>query len=389
MSNLFIEDFRYAGFWVSRYNLQDYLMNVRGGRTLSHRRYDYCTYGIVESIINCMATNNVEFNVKDHEICRLLEQLIRAGGYDEHGVYSQAAHQAMHNLCVMQGKNPADHVLYNKNISGRFGQVKTKIKSLFGIGKKKEQEPQKSADKPNKNKILYRISATLTGVAAVGAVMLMTGDKTGTATQADVARGSVPTFKTITVGDTTHSSTQVYNLDRCFYPRAQAARSPFTQHIDRMAKSVNAAAPVATDSASVRLTRASESALNILLGQRKAAELCRQVQAQIDAGIFAAPRGMSVPRIAHAMTMSRIYEGKSVILDALKSKVRLTPAQQAAFEQHIDEIGDLGVKLQRRMASGQRLSTHSRYDHASRALQTAHIKNLKQLNQLRKMAHTR
>ncbi len=383
-------DFTYAGFGVSRYNLRDYLDNIKGRQAL-FQRYNCYAFGIVDSIIYSISTNNVQFNVKDQEICRLLEELVRAGGYDEHGVYSESAHQAMRNLCIMQGKNPEHHVLYNKNIPGRVDKIKNKIQNLFGFGNKKQQEQRPVPASSRKNKILYRVTATLTGLMAVGTAVFMTSDLTKSNTESDVDAARVSAFKTISVGDTTHHAAQIlYKLDK--WRLSRNAQSPFfvaKPALKPMHGASARVAPVATDSASVRLTRASQSALNVLLGQKKADKLCRQVQAQIDAGIFAAPRGMSVQRIAHAMTMSRIYEGKSVILDALKSTKRLTPAQQAAFAQHIDEIGDLGVKLQQRMASGHRLSTHSRYAQAPRALQQAHVKNLKQLKQLRKMARTR
>ena len=92
---------------------------------------------------------------------------------------------------------------------------------------------------------------------------------------------------------------------------------------------------------------------------------------------------MSVQRVAHAMVMSRIYEGKSVILDALNTDKQLTDAQQSAFEEHINGIGIRGEKLQQRMSKKQKLSSHSKFDRSSYAKQQAHIKNLKQLRQMR------
>jgi len=428
-------DFKYAGFEVSRYNLRDYVEDMKASRGISKLHYDYYAYGIANSIIFEISINNVQFDAKDREICKLLEEIIRLAGYDKNGVYSETAHRAMRNLCIMQGKNPEHHILYDRNISGRLGAAKAKIAGFFGLGKKKKNTPkpsekpapapvpvrepapvQKSAPKPiskpvetksvepqpktveakhqgvlRKNKMFYRGAATVGGLALLGFSLFMAYDLTKSTWETEPVKDQTPTFKTVSVGDTAYRSTQVYNLADVY--KSPNILTPFLTATTSAQKAQSApertVAPVATDSVSVRLTQASQSALNILLGQKKADDLCRQVQAQLDAGIFAAPRGMSVQRIAHAMTMSRIYEGKSIILDALKSKVRLTPAQQAAFEHHIDEIGDLGVKLQKRMASGHRLSTHSRYDHASKAMQKVHIKNLKQLKQMRKMARTR
>ena len=61
----------------------------------------------------------------------------------------------------------------------------------------------------------------------------------------------------------------------------------------------------------------------------------------------------------------------------------LTVEQQKAFNDHIASIGDLGVKLQKRMAKQHNLSNHSRYSKASKSLQMEHAKNLKQLRQIK------
>lgn len=141
----------------------------------------------------------------------------------------------------------------------------------------------------------------------------------------------------------------------------------------------------ATDSLSVKLTDASRSALTILIGNENAQKLCKNIRAKFDAGIFQLPDGMSIERVAHAMEMSRIYEGHSIILDALNSDVKLTDAQQQAFNDHIASIGDLGINLQKRMAAKHKLSRNSRYDHANQSLRMTHVKNLKQLKQAKKL----
>lgn len=119
------------------------------------------------------------------------------------------------------------------------------------------------------------------------------------------------------------------------------------------------------------------------MGAKKRDALYDKIQQQVDRGIFKIPNGMSVQRIAHAMKMSRIYEGESIILDALNNNIKLTEAQQIAFEKHIDGIGIRGEKLQKRMMQKQKLSNHSKFDKSSYAQQKAHVKNLKQLRQLR------
>jgi hypothetical protein len=62
-------------------------------------------------------------------------------------------------------------------------------------------------------------------------------------------------------------------------------------------------------------------------------------------------------------------------------------AQQQAFNKHIADIGDLGVKLQKSMAAKHKLSKHNHYEHAKKSLRKTHAKNLKQLKQAKKYMH--
>ncbi len=406
-------DFRYRGFSVSRYNLIDYLEDIKASRGAFRRRTGYQMYGIglAQSIIAAIADNDFDFNPKDQAVGKLLEDIIKAAGYDSHGVYAEDAHAAMRNLRQKQGKNPDDFELHDKTLGGLFGRAKSKVKSLFGIGRGKSKEapvatrptpevaptpvtskpapkPKKAPTAKQKSNASYKITLAVTGLAALGTVMYY-----GSPVK-EASENTTPTFKTISVGDTTHNISRPYNVTDGISQKQSVPVLNFAASAQKVTpsapKAATPASAVATDSVSVRLTRASKSALDILLGAKKSADLCRRVQSQIDAGIFVAPNGMSAERIAHAMTMSRIYEGKSVILDALNSKTKLTPAQQAAFAQHIDDIGDLGVKLQKRMASQHKLSRHSKYDKASKSMQKVHIKNVKQLKQVRaKLARTR
>ena len=122
-----------------------------------------------------------------------------------------------------------------------------------------------------------------------------------------------------------------------------------------------------------------ENALNIIIGEQAYLELYKKIKHQVLHKRFKIPEGMSIERIAHAATMSRIYEGKSIVLDALETKVNLTPDQQKMFESHIESIGVRGEKLQKRMSEKQTLSNHSRFDQASHSAQQKHVKNLQKL----------
>lgn len=373
--------FVYSDFLVSRYAIEDHIKSIKRGCGSEHfaRR-------VIASMIEAIADNDCKFDVKDAAMCQLLEEMVRDGGCGTDGVYTEAAHKAMRNLCIWQGKNPDEHLLYNKNIRGLFDKAKSKIKGLFGFGKNKQPvvetaekvSPVKtggSADAPSRKKGgLYAMAVTITGVVAAGAVMLMGPAKS--TPDADMGAKPVPTFKKVSVADTSYNMNRVYNIGQNSLKKRNAA--------------ANKVAPqVATDSLSVQLSKTSKSALDVILGVKQANELCRRVRHQIDAGIFTVPNGMSVERVAHAMLMSHIYEGNSIILRALKSALKLTPAQQVEFNRHVAEIGDMGLGLQRRMAAKQKLSKHSYYDCTSAQLQKVHVKNLKQLKQLQKAVRTR
>lgn len=160
-----------------------------------------------------------------------------------------------------------------------------------------------------------------------------------------------------------------YNANSCVYCNQLdlsriVGRTPPTQYQSEEMKNINAYC---------------ENALNIIIGEKAYLELYKKIKHQVNNQIFEIPEGMSIERIAHAATMSRIYEGKSIVLDALETKVKLTPDQQKMFESHIEGIGVRGEKLQKRMSEKQTLSNHSRFDQASHSAQQKHVKNLQKL----------
>ena len=242
-----------------------------------------------------------------------------------------------------------------------------------------KQTPARPTDKkiPKlsfKTKISLRsaFASVITGGIILGA-MLFSGDTNKKSTGTKANEDSVKALTVATpIAKAHYKSVATYNIKKSTWSKQ-------TNSIEQ-----NKYKP-ATDSLSVKLTAASRSALNILIGNENAQKLCDDVRSKIDAGIFQLPDGMSIERVAHAMQMSRIYEGHSIILDALNSDVKLTDVQQKAFNDHIANIGDLGVKIQKRMAAKHKLSRNSRYEQADKSLRAAHIKNLKQLKQAKKL----
>ena len=234
------------------------------------------------------------------------------------------------------------------------------------------------------------ISATITGFVALGAAMLFGSHNSADMTSSTVDNNNEPTFKNIYVDQSSHyDNVSTYNM----IDSLKKQKSNLDSLMQYRAPSVVKSEQVAQEKQTVQtsedkdyadaVTDASRSALNILIGAERAQKLYHDICVKVKAGIFNLPDGMSVERVAHAMEMSRIYEGHSVILDALNSDVKLTVEQQKAFNDHIASIGDLGVKLQKRMAKQHNLNQHSRYDKAGKDFQRAHAKNLKQLRQIK------
>lgn len=295
-----------------------------------------------------------------------------------------------------------ENTAYSAEKVKKLNQEKNTIQNKIKAAKKHDvkitaetSQAQKNAVKTStKKKLFYRMTAVFTGLMAIGATILMTSDSSKMSNMVESNTSKTPTFKTVYASDATHSYVHTYNLgdslSKTYNFDGQASNTIKTQPSGTTKPNIGPTeSNTTTDAIAAQITKSSKSALDILLGAQKANELCHEVQSQIDAGIFAAPKGMSVERIAHAMTMSRIYEGRSIILDALKAKTKLTPADQAAFEQHIAEIGDMGTGLQKRMAEKHKLSTYSKFDNASKQLQKLHIQNLKTLKRMQKQAHTR
>lgn len=133
-------DFKYYGFGVYFENIKTYIANIEAHRKKIKFRSSYEPFyaqGIIEGMIHAIADKDVQFDVKDVMLCRILEEMIIKGGYNNAGVYTDAAHKALRNLYIMQGKDPNSCVLYNKTIGGTMDHMKSKLKNFFGLDKKK------------------------------------------------------------------------------------------------------------------------------------------------------------------------------------------------------------------------------------------------------------
>lgn len=355
-------DFQYFNFHLNTSTIQNYIENTVAERKYMRWHSNRGAYEapLTDSIINAIAGNKVKFDINNTELVETLDKLIRKCGYGTDGTYTESAHQAMKNLCIMRGINPDNAKLYDHTLSGRIAQGKEKIKGFFGFGKKKQDEQKVVATQPANKKSV--VGAFIAGAALMGLTTMLTGDKINEKSDAPAQPKKTENVRTTTSANTLKITPVVQNKTVATKQTKPAnVNDPQLQAINNFC----------------------DTSLDILMGAQKRDSLYNKIQAQVDKGIFKIPNGMSVQRIAHAMEMSRIYEGKSVILDALNTDKQLTDAQQNAFEEHINGIGIRGEKLQQRMSKKQKLSSHSKFDRSSYAKQQAHIKNLKQLRQMR------
>lgn len=355
-------DFQYYNFRLNTSTIQDYIENTVAERKYLKQHTNHGAYEapLTNSIINAIAENRVKFDVNNTELVETLDDLIRKCGYGTDGKYTESAHQAMKNLCNMRGINPDSVKLYDHTLSARIAQGKEKIKRFFGFGKKKQEEQKPVAIQPASKKSM--VGAFIAGAALMGITTMLTCDKINEKSDAPAQPK-----KTENVRATTN--TNALKVTPVAQNKTIATKQTKPANVNNQQLQA--------------INNFCDSSLDVLMGTQKRDSLYNKIQTQVDKGIFKIPNGMSVQRIAHAMVMSRIYEGKSIILDALNTDKQLTDAQQSAFEEHINGIGIRGEKLQQRMSKKQKLSSHSKFDRSSYAKQQAHIKNLKQLRQMR------
>lgn len=423
-------DFKYNGFPICTEALESYVKEAghfKQEYQTKQNQYNH-TLGVVDSILASILSDDFDFNPNNKKIFKLLYIMLRDCGH-ENGKYSDDARCALKKLLRFCGFSENAIELTDKKPLGRFEKIKSKIGGWFGAKTKKDsnedaidrmfatkgqnthrsqpvkvepkvvpltprvekidkQEAQPAFDstKQKNNHSKFKISglskvskfaAAFTGGLVVTSMLFADGANKND-TDADINTDSVKALNiSAPIATTQYKSVATYNL----IDSIKANKWEFTPKTN--SKTENEYKP-ATDSVSVKLTASSRSALNILMGTEKAQKLCDDVKAKFEAGIFKLPEGMSIERVAHAMQMSRIYEGNSIILYALNSDVKLTDAQQKAFNKHIADIGDLGIGLQKRMAAKHKLSNYNHYQHAKKSLREAHAKNLKQLKQAKK-----
>ena len=382
--------FNYYGYFdLHRSALSELLASAKHKRVLRSKKdnkdnfvlaSDYLSYCIIESIAAGQFTATDKANLDDYENLRALIVKFRQNNKNNLETIDKAL-----DVFDKQYKQAYPDAFNSKYASKKTCEQKktgffSGIKSLFLKQKQeaakkeaakkeaaKQEAPKQEAAKQeapkqentSKKKQLLRIIATSSVVLGTALLVLNTGFLDFQQKKAFK--------KSFTVRE--RGTASKYNANNCAYCNQLdlsriVGRTQQTQQQSEEMKNINAYC---------------ENALNIIIGEQAYLELYKKIKHQVLHKRFKIPEGMSIERIAHAATMSRIYEGKSIVLDALETKVNLTPEQQKMFESHIEGIGVRGEKLQKRMSEKQTLSNHSRFDKASHSAQQKHVKNLQKL----------
>lgn len=134
-----------------------------------------------------------------------------------------------------------------------------------------------------------------------------------------------------------------------------------------------------------------DNTIEILSSASQKQKLYSQIEKQVAAGIYVLPQDISKEKMAYSYLIYKEYGVKSSIAAALNSKEKLSLAAQQRLVEDVKQAGDKGegVKQMAAKFSKGRLSSYSKYDKASPALQKQHIKNLKELMQAKKMQQAR
>lgn len=124
--------------------------------------------------------------------------------------------------------------------------------------------------------------------------------------------------------------------------------------------------------------------LEIMMTSAKRDALYQQVNSQLKKGIFTLPDSMVAEQVAYIDAMHKAYGLASPVSEALTSSQKLSAEQQAQLVKDLS-LKDSQIKAKALSAHGQ-LGNHSSFDKAKPALQKQHIKNLKQLRDMKRSA---
>ena len=115
----------------------------------------------------------------------------------------------------------------------------------------------------------------------------------------------------------------------------------------------------------------------------------KQIEAQVNAGIFTMPEGVSVERFIYTHVMYKKYCLESPLEAAINGKQKLSDKQQLAIQEAINLAGENGAGVQEIAAKaskkmGRKLNNHSDFDNASPEMKQKYINAVRQAKALNK-----
>ncbi|MBR1605075.1 MAG: hypothetical protein IJ660_03085 [Alphaproteobacteria bacterium] len=335
----------------------------------------------IAEVIEAIATNRSVFTDTDKRLSyKLAETLIREAGYDAKGIYSEAARAAMTVLCQKQGTLPYRRPLIDKKrsftqrLKDRFvgaaqkylfkqdcvendGNVIISPSCLMNKGFYQAQIIRMEQQRPSKLKTLWQNSRKYAAgfVFAAASLFGLGGDgqgKTVTVSLSPIPQKSSRTASKDTLHKILEHKTVYFNS-----VKQQQNHQLYDNYYNTYL----------------------EMRLN---GKKNLETFYQQIQSKIDQKIFKLENGITLPRFAHALYLSRIYENNSIIQEAMKRTSTLLPAQQKRLSQYFIEIGKKGEKLQSRHIQKYGAKRTNEFSQFPQHIQQKHLENLHRINTL-------
>lgn len=388
----------YYDFPINKSNLVDYVKSIKSDRKhhLDPQNQPYHINGVVGCIVAAMGENKFNFDPADPEVCILLEQLVREYGYDMSGHYSDTAKNALKNLYLRRGLNPDFAELKDVQVNSSFKQHFLNIKSSAKEKMSSFFQPIKKFYQKHK-KVLFGVILLGAGLVALKSTVSNLFKSTKDPVKKEIKASQV---KQSVSPDTFVWQPQAFSKQQTILPdsllnlRLDTIRriESNKQAYQESKISQNAQQIETYQTPSAHHLSHNDSIENkpyiSSLKLHHSEHLITTVENQIAKGIFKAEKGLTKERIAHAYLMCQIYAnydraGTKIVLDAVNSQNKLTPAQQKAFTNYIiNGVGERGIKLQSLSIQKGNKNHHSAFSRASKKQQQNHIRTLQDVRRL-------
>ena len=364
----------YSNISIDTKALASYIADIQASKKVeSYDSWrDRYSAGLAESIMYCLANDNVKFDTNDSNACALLELLIREIGYDSDGHYTEDAKKAFRILNKKRNINSDLFELQDIQIKTSPSQkikafVKDALTSII-----KDIDPIKDLVSEFKGYLKKRIKIfILSGLGIIGGGSAYkfgpsVYHKLSSNKQAQEVKSpqknqeSRPSTIVLTKKDFVKVSDSVAKKAETktdTLTRILAQKTAYKKAlIARLSNNVTAEVTPKQTGKKQALVDSLEretykSSLSFVMSSKEQNILSLQINKQLAKGMFKLEKGISKERLMHAVKMCQIYAdydkaGTKIVLDAINTKQKLTPAQQNAFTNYIiNGVGERGVNL--------------------------------------------